>query len=183
MDLVETQSPVSNRHPWELARAAFFDRLILKDVSRGAPIRVLDVGCGDAWFGKQLLAGLPAGSELVGWDIALDDGFIEVFSQGLPAGMSLTNREPEGTFDLLLLMDVLEHVPDDRALLDDVKSRFLSPGGHVLITVPAWMSLFSTHDLALKHYRRYSPKTGLALTKATDLTVLRKGGLWTGGRG
>jgi len=178
MDLVEAKRPVGNRHPWELARAAFFDRLILNCVSRKRPIRVLDVGCGDAWFGKQLLAKLPPGSELVGWDVALDDELLGIFSQDLPSGMSLTNRQPEGIFDLLLLMDVIEHVADDRALLVDVKSRYLKQGGQILITVPAWMRLFSAHDLALRHYRRYTPKTGLALINATDLAVLRKGGLF-----
>ena len=71
MDLVETQSLVQNRHPWELARAAFFNRIILGAIKGTCPVRVLDIGCGDGWFSRQLFGRLPAESELVGWDIAL----------------------------------------------------------------------------------------------------------------
>lgn len=57
--------------------------------------------------------------------------------------------------DLALLMDVLEHTPDDRAVLRETASH-VAPGGHVFITVPAGEWLFSAHDRFLGHYRRYS---------------------------
>ena len=180
MDLVEARKLVENRHPWELARAAFFNRLILGSLDPGRPVRVLDVGCGDGWFSRQLLPRLPASSELVGWDTALDDDLLSIFSADLPPGMTLTRLEPTGTFDLILCMDVLEHVPDDLALLTDLKERFLATGGTFLMSVPAWNSLFSKHDLALRHYRRYTPREGLRLMQAGGLSVLRKGGLFHG---
>jgi SAM-dependent methyltransferase len=180
LDLIEAKALTHNRHPWEHARAAFFDRQVLRVFGREMPCRVLDVGCGDGWFGRQLLGRLPAGSELVGWDIALDDERLEIFSADLPDGMSLTRAEPPGDFDLILCMDVIEHVPDDLALLSDLSGRFLRPGGHLLVTVPAWQGLFSKHDLALRHYRRYSPKAGVAVVRAAGLEVVRKGGLFHG---
>ncbi len=180
MDLVEAQKLVENRHPWELARVAFFSRLIVGLLDRSRPVRVLDIGCGDGWFSRRLLPRLPASSELVGWDTALDDELLHVFSTDLPPGMTLTKTEPAGTFDLILCMDVLEHVPNDLALLLDLKERFLNAGGYFLMSVPAWNSLFSKHDLALRHYRRYTPREGLNLMKAGGLSVLRKGGLFHG---
>jgi SAM-dependent methyltransferase len=180
LDLVEARKLVENRHPWELARAAFFDRLILRLLDRSRPVRVLDVGCGDGWFSRQLLPRLSESSTLVGWDTALDDDLLGVFSTDLPAGMTLTRTKPAGVFDLILCMDVLEHVPDDLALLVDLKERLLDAAGYFLMSVPAWNSLFSKHDLALRHYRRYSPREGLELMQAGGLTVLRKGGLFHG---
>jgi SAM-dependent methyltransferase len=179
VDLVEAKELVQRRHPWELARAAFFNGVIRSAVGRG-PVRVLDVGCGDAWFARQLLRRLPPSSSLTGWDIALDDHLIEVFSADLPPGMELTNAEPSGEFDLILCMDVIEHVPDDVALLSDLTARFLRPGGHLLCSVPAWPSLFSKHDVALKHYRRYTPDRGVHALKSAGLEVRRKGGLFHG---
>lgn len=57
-------------------------------------------------------------------------------------------------FDALVAMDMLEHLPDDRAALCEF-FRVLKPGGRVLATVPAYPHLWSEHDIALMHHRRY----------------------------
>jgi len=62
---------------------------------------------------------------------------------------------PDGSFGLVTLLDVLEHLPDDRAGLFET-ARVLRPGGMVLLTVPAHPALFSRHDRALGHVRRYT---------------------------
>jgi SAM-dependent methyltransferase len=177
MDLVEAKGVSQNRHPWELARAAFFDRVILKAIS-GKPVRVLDVGCGDAWFAHQLLLRLAPGSIITGWDIALDDELLAVFSDGLPPTIELTRVDPQGLFDLILCMDVIEHVPDDVQFLRNLCKRFLSHDGQVLCTVPAWPSLFSTHDVSLKHFRRYTPAMGIKTLTAAGLKARYTGGLF-----
>ena len=177
MDLVEAKGFSQNRHPWELARAAFFDRLILK-VSSDKPVRVLDVGCGDAWFARQLLCRLAPESTVTGWDIALDEELLAEFSDGLPPAIELTRTDPQGVFDLILCMDVIEHVRDDVEFLSNLCQRFLSRGGQLLCTVPAWPALFSTHDVALKHFRRYTPTMGIKVLTAAGLTSRCTGGLF-----
>ena len=57
--------------------------------------------------------------------------------------------------DLVLMMDVLEHVPDDAALLSEYLD-VVAPGTPVFITVPAFQFLWSGHDVYLEHYRRYT---------------------------
>jgi SAM-dependent methyltransferase len=61
------------------------------------------------------------------------------------------------SFDALVAMDMLEHLPDDNAALHEF-ARVLKPGGRVLATVPAYPHLWSEHDLALMHFRRYIRK-------------------------
>jgi SAM-dependent methyltransferase len=179
MDLVEAQLPTATRHPWELARASFFNRLTLSACPPGRPVQVLDAGCGDAWFSRQLLPFLPAGSEVVGWDTALDDERLAVFSSSLAPSMTLSRDAPAGDFDVILCMDVLEHVADDLAFASDLCGR-LKPGGYFVCSVPAWPGLFSRHDLALRHFRRYTPWQARKLLEAGGLTLVRKGGLFHG---
>jgi SAM-dependent methyltransferase len=179
MDLVEARSPMTGRHPWELARASFFKRIILSVCRSGYPVRVLDAGCGDAWFSRRLCPSLPSGSEVVGWDTALDDERLAVFSSNLPPGMVLSRDEPAGDFDVILCMDVLEHVANDRVFVWDLSSR-LSSGGHFVCSVPAWPGLFSRHDQALRHFRRYTPRQARTLLESAPLTLVRKGGVFHG---
>ncbi len=61
---------------------------------------------------------------------------------------------PDGTLDCVTALDVLEHVPDDAAVVRGFH-RLLKPGGVAVITVPASMALWSDWDVALHHYRRY----------------------------
>lgn len=61
---------------------------------------------------------------------------------------------PDGTFDLITCLDVLEHLPDDRAALAELR-RVSRPDGWLVVTVPAYPRLWSAHDLANQHYRRY----------------------------
>ena len=62
---------------------------------------------------------------------------------------------PDGSVNYVTALDVLEHTPDDNAVVQGFL-RLLKPGGVALVTVPAGMALWSDWDVALHHYRRYS---------------------------
>lgn len=66
---------------------------------------------------------------------------------------------PDNTASVVTAMDVLEHIPDDRAAMLEL-IRITKPGGLIVITVPALMALWSDWDVTLQHCRRYS-KLGL----------------------
>lgn len=176
MDLSERNDATVQRHPWELARGAFCGRLVRSTLANRAAVSCLDVGCGDAWFARQLLPSLPAGSTIVGWDPALRD--VTGAVADLPTGLSLTAEPPQGTFDLILCMDVIEHLEDDAGMLRQLVEERLKPDGILLCTVPAWPSLFSDHDVALQHFRRYAPREGAAVLEAAGLRIVRRGGLF-----
>jgi SAM-dependent methyltransferase len=69
---------------------------------------------------------------------------------------------PDGSLDFVTALDVLEHTPDDRAVVDGFH-RLLKPGGVALVTVPAGMALWSDWDVVLHHFRRYSRPQLVAL--------------------
>jgi ubiquinone/menaquinone biosynthesis C-methylase UbiE len=60
-------------------------------------------------------------------------------------------------FDLITGLDVLEHIEEDRLALQEW-CRILKPGGHLMLTVPAYQWLWSGHDVSLGHCRRYTAK-------------------------
>ena len=60
---------------------------------------------------------------------------------------------------LVILMDVLEHLEDDLGMLVNIKKNSIAGSNHFFITVPAFLSLWSNHDVALGHYRRYKIDT------------------------
>lgn len=64
-------------------------------------------------------------------------------------------RFADKTADMVTLLDMLEHVADEQPLLDEVH-RVLRPNGLLIVTVPAFQFLWSEHDVAVHHYRRYT---------------------------
>ncbi len=78
---------------------------------------------------------------------------------------------PDASLDYVTALDVLEHTPDDRAVVAGFH-RLLKPGGVALVTVPAGMALWSDWDVALHHYRRYSRPQLRALFPAAEWEVL-----------
>jgi ubiquinone/menaquinone biosynthesis C-methylase UbiE len=114
---------------------------------------VLDAGCGTG----RTLADLMHRYTVVGME-----PFAGALSFALQRkGTSLVQGDLEqtpfrsGAFDAVTALDVLEHCDDDRHALSEI-SRVLTAGGVLLVTVPAYMWLWSAHDEALHHRRRYS---------------------------
>lgn len=139
-------------HWWFVAR-----RQILLDVIARLALptsaKLLDVGCGAGAF----LEGFSQGYEAYGIDAsALAIGFCR--QRGLQNVFSCTLENfprPEMRFDLITLLDVIEHIEDDQRALDLVRERLL-PGGFVVVTVPAYRWLWSRWDELNHHRRRYA---------------------------
>ena len=177
MDLREHQS-TQQRHPWEVARYRFLSGVLrVARVTRDAT-QVLDAGAGDAWFSQQLLGLLPDNAKIHCWDGEYTTETMRELGGRLPTALSLSPTRPTGQHDLILLLDVLEHVSDDRAFLRELVNESLSPGGWLLFSVPAWPQLFSAHDTWLHHFRRYTPASARAVLQASGLEVVHQGGLF-----
>ena len=172
MDLREAPQHQFRRHPWEVARLRFFRRVLEHHGLPRQADRIVDVGAGDAWFSRQLLQFLPAEASITCWD----SGYFPATPAPEPR-LSFSREPPEGPFGLALLLDVLEHVADDAGFLALVLER-VQAGGAVLVSVPAWNRLMSSHDAALAHYRRYDPADARRLLERTGLQIQEAGGLF-----
>lgn len=67
-------------------------------------------------------------------------------------------NEDNGIYDLVVALDILEHIPDDRIAVKNLK-HYMKEGGKAIITVPACPMLWSSHDVNCAHFRRYTYKT------------------------
>jgi 2-polyprenyl-3-methyl-5-hydroxy-6-metoxy-1,4-benzoquinol methylase len=84
-----------------------------------------------------------------------------------------TQQQVPGSYDGALLLDVLEHLPDDRLALGHVRDQLARDGAVVIFTVPAFQFLWSPWDDMHHHRRRYTVKTASELAEACGLEVLR----------
>jgi len=177
MDLKELPALSFARHPWEIVRADFFIRLLGERVT-GQSLSALDIGAGDGYFAERLLADFPAVARLRCFDLAYDVAWLQGKAAGDPR-LAFTATKPEGRYGLVLMLDVLEHVDDDRSALRDTVSSFLAPGGWLLVSVPAGELLFSRHDELLGHKRRYTPARLRALVEDAGLAIVERGELFS----
>jgi SAM-dependent methyltransferase len=143
-------------HFWFRGRRRLVDTLLRDELRE--PARVLDVGCG---AGGTLRWLLDRGHEASGVDSS--PASLEYAARLVPA-TSLYRGDadglpfPDGSFDGVLLLDVLEHTDDGAALAE--ARRVVRPGGWVLVSVPAFPWLWSFRDADAGHLRRYS-RSGL----------------------
>jgi SAM-dependent methyltransferase len=129
------------------------------------PKQILDVGAGSGFFSKHLLRRTTARSA-----ICVDPGYTED-SSDVQFGKTIAFRRSSevGDADVVLLMDVLEHVDDDVGLLRSYADP-ARPGTRFIVSVPAFSWLWSGHDEFLDHRRRYTLKQTMAVLADSGLT-------------
>ncbi len=152
---------------WDVLRRAG----VAARIAGGETVEAVDVGCGTgftaAWLSRR---GLPT----VGLDANANFSADAARAADLLAG-DITAVEPAAEFDCLLLLDTLEHLPDDVAFLRHA-AKALRRRGIVVITVPAFAWLWTDADDYAGHLRRYTKRTlrgmlGVALPGARVLEL------------
>lgn len=145
---------IEERHWWFAARREIVRALVHEIVPPARGALVIDVGCGTggnsgALSDEYRCVGIDSSPEAVA--IARRQHPRAEFVHGdVPRDLGTKLGEAE----LVLMMDVIEHVADDFALFSSVVGA-MKTGAHVLVTVPADDALWSGHDVASLHYRRY----------------------------
>lgn len=145
-------------HWWYRARRDILADYLVREGNLPANARILEIGCGTghnlpmlAAFGTvEAIEIDPAAREIASARLGR-----EVGAAPLPA-LTGVGR---GAYDLIAVLDVVEHIEDDVAALKAM-ADCLKPGGKILITVPAHQWMWSAHDTVNHHHRRYS-KAGL----------------------
>ena len=154
--LMQATLAVDEHHWWYRGRRrvirAELDRLTLPSQPHA-----LDAGCGS---GRTLVELADYATEVSGLELDPDAAAL---ARGRGLGEVQVGRLeelpwPQDSFDLITCLDVIEHVPDDVVALQELR-RVCRPGGWLLVTVPAHQALWSVHDEANHHYRRYSRVT------------------------
>lgn len=150
------EAEVEATHWWFTERRWLFRRII-REYGLPHDARVLDIGTSTGTNLRMLREmgflrgeGVDMSEEAVHW--CAEKGYGKV-----TLGDVCALPFPEQTFDLILATDVIEHVDDDVAALREIR-RVLKPSGSVLITVPAFMSLWGQQDIVGQHKRRYSAR-------------------------
>ena len=140
-------------HWWFEGRRTILLHLLDRELgTNGSERRILDLGCGTGTMLQHLdRYGIAEGLET-------DEAMVRsCHARGLTR-VRLANPPPlpcdTESFDLITLLDVLEHIENDRAILKEV-ARALRPGGLLLLTVPAYQLLWGPQDRASEHKRRY----------------------------
>ncbi|UQZ91422.1 methyltransferase (plasmid) [Deltaproteobacteria bacterium Smac51] len=127
---------------------------------------ILDIGAGSGFFSKYLLYESRA-KEAWCVDISYEKDFDEM-ADGNPIHFRKSVDSVKA--EVVLLMDVLEHVDDDVALLKDYAAK-VPKGAFFLISVPAFNFLWSGHDVFLEHKRRYTLNEIEKVTERAGLTL------------
>ncbi|MBV8687460.1 MAG: class I SAM-dependent methyltransferase [Alphaproteobacteria bacterium] len=159
----------ADRHWWYRARRDILARLIADRIPLPENPRILEIGCGTGpnldmlrGFGRLDAVEIDARARAV----ASARLGRPVLDAPLPHLVGIEN----GAYDLICLLDVLEHVAEDRQALVSIAGK-LRPGGRILIAVPAHPWMWSAHDRVNHHQRRYTKRTLRAVVGAARLRL------------
>jgi SAM-dependent methyltransferase len=162
---IQATTSVEDRHWWYRERRAILARQLRR---LGRPGRAIDIGAAGGGNTRVLVE--------EGWDaLAVDysETGVEIArARGLKAVRADARDLPfeSGACDLAVAFDMLEHIDEDHLAAAEI-GRVLRPGGTALIAVPCDMALWSAHDEASGHYRRYSRQTLTELMGKAGLVI------------
>jgi SAM-dependent methyltransferase len=168
------------RHWWWRAR----EHVVLDTLAAHRPMgglhRILDIGCGDGLFfdallrldGVELVEGVETDASIVSPNGRHRDRIHVVPFDA--------RFNPGRRYSAILMLDVLEHLPEPEAALRHALA-LLEPGGVLIATVPAFPALWTRHDELNHHYRRYTRRTftALAATAGMHISEIRYFFHWT----
>jgi SAM-dependent methyltransferase len=172
----DRMAEIDRDHWWFVGRRKILTALIARFRPKQTPLRILEIGCGT---GSNIAMLQQFGTVDA---VEPDDGAraFAVSRTGLSIKGGYLPDVPldDGAYDLIVLLDVLEHIPDDRGALTALRPK-LAPGGRLLVAVPAMPSLWSGHDVAHHHQRRYTRATLDRVVQAAGFRVIHRTGFNT----
>lgn len=174
-DLTSLHEEVAgDSHPIDIASRIYAIRQISKlDLIEGGVI--IEIGCSSGFLIKDLVTNFP-NATVIGADVVKAPLFN--LAKTLPNVPLirfdlLKNPLPNASADILVMLNVLEHIEDDVLAL---KKAFdlLKPGANLIIEVPAGKSLYDSYDKQLRHFRRYSASELKSKLESVGFEVQRK---------
>lgn len=160
------------KNAWFIRRKEFIFQL-LKDERKTA--KIIEIGCGSGYILDYLQK--KGFKKLRGVDSS--EYFLKYYKN-----IKKSIKIPNEKYDIVLLLDVIEHVKEEKTILNKI-NKILNSGGKLIISVPAYMFLWSHHDELNNHYRRYTSKslkkillkTGFKIEKITYWNTIMMPGI------
>jgi len=159
-------------HWWIRTRFNYINEII--EYYNSSNINIVEYGCGTCNNIYHLINNSPHSSKInsiIGIDPNLENLDNPVWAKDsncfFDNSLSSTYKA-----DIILAMDVLEHIKEDHTALKEWRNT-LKPDGLLLITVPAFQHLWSSHDIFLGHYKRYNNKSLNDLANSAGLEVVK----------
>ena len=161
---VPEEGKIIFQHPWKLSRGTcVLNYLRYKDFHN-----IADIGVNDMYYTKR--AKTFADGKIYAVDVFFSENG-EIRDDIIC--VNNIDKLPDNELDCIIMMDVLEHIENDKTFFDIAVDKLKNNGGGgvILITVPAWQFLFSAHDVNLQHLRRYSRKQLMSLINHNDINI------------
>ncbi len=169
--IYQEMAELEKSHWWFVARRTILSK-VLQSLTLPAEPQILEFGCGTGG-NLDMLRTFGEVTAVEMNEFARKHAQLQSDCRILPG--HLPNNIPElPAHDLVCLLDVLEHIPDDFLALQALH-RLVKPNGHLLLTVPAYQWLWGPHDEAHHHQRRYRAGTLRALAEQAGWRVQRIG--------
>ena len=167
----DRMAEIDRDHWWFVGRRRILTALIERWRPKAGALRMLEVGCGT---GSNIAMLQQFGTV----DAIEPDDHARAFAANRTGIAIMGGYLPDvpledGHYDLIVLLDVLEHIPDDEGALRALNTK-LAPGGRLMLTVPAMPSLWSGHDVAHHHQRRYTAATLEAVVRAAGFRPVHR---------
>ena len=169
----QQMAELDDRHWWYRARRKILADLIRRDAQLPPDARILEIGCGTG-HNLAMLAGFGHVDGL-----ELDDEARELSEKRLGRKIMRSplpelSEVADKSYDLIGAFDVIEHIDDDQAALAAIATK-LKPGAKFVMTVPAHPWMWTAHDVANHHKRRYSKRALRALVDGSPMRLDRIG--------
>ena len=181
----ERMHALENDYWWFVGRRAIIRRLLIDSLpalcsANGAghepnTLSLLDVGCGTGANLAMLRSSVGPQARVTAVDFS-DHALRFARNVNADQGVALARCDAlhlpfdAGSFNAVTMLDVLEHLSDDHAALAEVR-RVLKSGGRYVFSVPAYQHLWSAHDEALHHFRRYEMRGLARLLRSSGFVV------------
>jgi|SRR5688572_8606836 len=172
MDYKDLEAGNTADYFWFKGKTRLVQTFMQKNFGGRTDLRILNIGAGT---GDDLKILKDYGKNYV---VDIEQRSLDIIDPNLCEEKKLADAcalpYAENYFDVVISCDCFEHIRDDIKAIQEVH-RVLKPKGMLIFTVPAFQSLYSSHDKALDHFRRYNKKT---IKAAMAPFVIRKFYFW-----
>lgn len=166
------ENSVGSQHPIDIASREHAIKMVEGFALKGDPV-IMEIGCSSGFLLKDLRHTFPD-VFIIGVDVTLKPLLRltkELPSVPLLRFDLLKSPFPSQCIDVLIMLNVLEHIEDDLSALRNAY-KLLKSGGVIILEVPAGPSLYDAYDIELRHYRRYNSKELQSVLKSIGFRVV-----------